>query len=66
MQAEKLGLPNLPGIGANPVEALKALGARVGPPKMCSALYRVRATFAESARQFSLTTVGYPIAISRS
>lgn len=65
-EADKLALPTVPGIGANPIEALKLLGAWVGPPKLCSALYRVRATFAEPQRQYSLTTVGYPIVIARS
>ena len=57
--------PNVPGIGRNPRQALEMLGARIGPPKMVTVLYRVRATFAEEERGFSLTTIGYPIAIWR-
>ena len=64
-EADKLGIPSVPGIGANPFHALTAFGARTGPPKMCSVLYRIRATFAEPARGYSITTVGYPIVIER-
>jgi len=66
MEAEAFGLPAVSGIGANPVKALATFGALIGPPKVCTVLYRVRATFAEPSREFSLTTVGYPLGIWRS
>lgn len=65
-RATEFGIPVVPGIGANPLGALEQSNARIGAPKMCSVLYRVRATFNEPDRDFSLTTVGYPIAIWRS
>ena len=60
-----LKVPNIPGIGGNTRQALKMLGARMGPLKSAAVLYRVRAMFMEAERDYSVTTVGYPIAIWR-
>jgi hypothetical protein len=59
-----LTLPKVPEMGVDTRQALKMLGARIGPPKNATVLYRVRATFMERHRD-SVTTVGYPIAIWR-
>jgi hypothetical protein len=64
-EGERVRPPNIPGIGADTRQALKMFGARIGPPKLATALYRVRATFNETERNYSITTVGYPIAIWR-
>jgi hypothetical protein len=57
------GFPEVPEIGANTRQALEAFGALIGPPKTATVLYRVRTTFAEEKRDYSITTIGYPIAI---
>jgi hypothetical protein len=65
MASTDFQFPKVPGIGVDARQALAMFGARIGPPKMATVLYRVRATFMEPDREFSITTIGYPIAIWR-
>lgn len=66
MVLDDMGLDGLSGIDSDPLDVLRKIGGRIGPAKMSTAFYRVRATYAEMDRGISLTTVGYPLAIWRS
>lgn len=58
-----LNIPEIPGIELDTLAALQKFGARIGPSKTVTVLYRARASFIELPGNISRTTIGYPIAI---
>jgi hypothetical protein len=58
-----LDIPEIPGIEWDALAALKSFGARVGPAKTLTVLYRARLSIRLMHGSISPATIGYPIAI---